>query len=137
MKRILILAVLCAYPFVVQAHPGKTDRHGGHRCLKECEEWTLFYDEYHLHDKDWKPIRIEKSKRRAVKPAAKPEEPAVIAEEPTPPQPAPGQVSAALAPAPAADDPVLFPDRLLWALLVLFLLLLVMRRRRARREKSA
>ena len=41
------------------AHPGKTDRQGGHRCRRGCGEWALRYGEYHLHDKDFRPIRVE------------------------------------------------------------------------------
>ena len=39
---------------------GKTDYRGGHKCWKNCSEWELRYGEYHLHDKDWKPIRLDK-----------------------------------------------------------------------------
>ena len=45
--------------FSAIAHPGKTDYRGGHKCWKNCGEWELSSGEYHLHDKDWKPIRFD------------------------------------------------------------------------------
>jgi H+/gluconate symporter-like permease len=62
MKRLVIIAVLCIIPAGAFSHPGKTDWRGGHKCIKDCEEWGLFYAEYHLHDKDWKPIHIGRKK---------------------------------------------------------------------------
>ena len=52
------------------AHPGKTDYQDGHKCLKNCEEWDLYYDEYHLHDKDRNAIRMEGRKKPLRAPAA-------------------------------------------------------------------
>lgn len=46
-------------PFSASAHPGKTDYRGGHKCWKNCGEWELLRGEYHLHDEDWKPIRLD------------------------------------------------------------------------------
>ena len=64
MKRALIVIfILCLLPASSYGHPGKTDRHGGHKCLKGCEDWGLYYEEYHLHDKEGKPIRISKKKK--------------------------------------------------------------------------
>lgn len=62
MKRLIIIAALCIIPVSSYSHPGKTDWRGGHKCIKGCEEWGLFYAEYHLHDKDWKPIRLGRKK---------------------------------------------------------------------------
>jgi hypothetical protein len=45
--------------FSASAHPGKTDRRGGHKCWKNCGEWELGRGEYHLHDKDWNPVRLD------------------------------------------------------------------------------
>ncbi len=28
-------------------------------CWKNCAGWELRFGEYHLHDKDWKPIRLD------------------------------------------------------------------------------
>jgi len=50
-------------------HPGKTDYQDGHKCLKNCEDWDLNYDEYHLHDKDRKAIRSEGRKKSVREPA--------------------------------------------------------------------
>ncbi len=58
MKKGICIAVILLFSTSVFAHPGKTDRFGGHKCRKSCGEWDLLYDEYHLHDKDWKPIRV-------------------------------------------------------------------------------
>jgi hypothetical protein len=64
MKKLLpALLVFILLPALSYSHPGKTNRYGGHKCLKGCEEWGLFYDEYHLHDKDGKPIRVGKMKK--------------------------------------------------------------------------
>ncbi|MBI4689555.1 MAG: hypothetical protein HY754_04740 [Nitrospirae bacterium] len=61
MKNIISLAVfLLFFPVCTHAHPGKTDYKGGHKCRKNCSEWELFRGEYHLHDKDWNPIRLDK-----------------------------------------------------------------------------
>lgn len=32
------------------AHPGDTDASGGYTCRTNCEEWGLYYGEYHYHD---------------------------------------------------------------------------------------
>jgi len=64
MKKILfLLIVLVLLPVLSHSHPGKTNRYGGHKCLKGCGGWGLFYDEYHLHDKDGRPIRVGKNKK--------------------------------------------------------------------------
>jgi hypothetical protein len=62
MKRLIIIAALCIIPVSSYSHPGKTDWRGGHKCIKGCEEWGLFYAEDHLHDKDGKPVRIDRKK---------------------------------------------------------------------------
>jgi hypothetical protein len=60
-KCLLVLTLLVLCPSVVLSHPGKTDKRGGHRCWKGCAQWQLDYGEYHLHDKDFMPIRLEKT----------------------------------------------------------------------------
>ncbi len=67
-KRIafVVVALLFFVPFSASSHPGKTDRYGGHKCIKGCEEWKLYYKEYHLHDKDGRPIRVNKKKQLPV-----------------------------------------------------------------------
>ncbi|HYQ48416.1 MAG TPA: hypothetical protein VEP69_05065 [Thermodesulfovibrionales bacterium] len=83
MKRSLFLIPLLLFPMSSSAHPGKTDYQDGHKCLKNCEEWDLYYAEYHLHDKDRNPIRIASDRRAAARP------PAVTASPPRNPEPAP------------------------------------------------
>ncbi|WP_043933817.1 YHYH domain-containing protein [Bacillus sp. EB01] len=34
----------------VSAHPGNTDGSGGHTCRTNCDDWGLYYGEYHYHD---------------------------------------------------------------------------------------
>lgn len=58
MKKAIIFSIILLFPLCAYAHPGKTDYRGGHKCWKNCSEWELRYREYHLHDKDWKPIRL-------------------------------------------------------------------------------
>ena len=60
MKTVLFLICLFLIPFSSGAHPGKTDYRGGHKCWKNCGEWELGRGEYHLHDKDWNPIRLDR-----------------------------------------------------------------------------
>ena len=57
-KSILVFTLLLLCPAIVLSHPGKTDKRGGHRCWKDCAQWQLDYGEYHLHDKDFRPIRL-------------------------------------------------------------------------------
>ncbi|MBI5639708.1 MAG: hypothetical protein HZA17_04705 [Nitrospirae bacterium] len=45
------------------SHPGKTDRHGGHKCRKGCGQIGLAYGEYHLHDRDFRTIRVSGFRR--------------------------------------------------------------------------
>lgn len=60
MKNIIFLIAIILFSVSAYAHPGKTDYRGGHKCWKNCSEWELRYGEYHLHDKNWKPIRLDK-----------------------------------------------------------------------------
>lgn len=59
MVRLVCILAILLFSASVSAHPGKTDRRGGHKCWKKCGEWNLEYGEYHLHDKNWKPIRTD------------------------------------------------------------------------------
>ena len=61
MKKLLILILILLFPLTAFSHPGRTDKRGGHRCWKDCGAWGLNYREYHLHDKNWKPIRLDKN----------------------------------------------------------------------------
>jgi len=136
MKRLIIVVTLCIIPMGAFSHPGKTDLYGGHKCIKGCEEWNLYYAEYHLHDKDGKPIRLAKKKRA-----------------PRAPEPAKLQTAATetVLPAPVVtsntqtvtvyryvtnvyEENILATNPLLWVLLVLLLLLLILRRNRREPE---
>lgn len=59
MKMVLFLICIFLVPFSASAHPGKTDYRGGHKCWKNCGGWELSRGEYHLHDRDWHPIRLD------------------------------------------------------------------------------
>lgn len=63
MKSVVLFILICIQPAMLYAHPGKTDRYGGHKCLRGCEEWGLLYQEYHLHDKEGRPIRVKLNKQ--------------------------------------------------------------------------
>lgn len=67
MKRFLFIIPVLLCPALSFAHPGKTDYQDGHKCIKNCEEWDLYYAEYHLHDKDRNPIRITADRKTAVR----------------------------------------------------------------------
>ncbi len=61
---LLIMLLAFLVPSSVPAHPGMTDRYDGHKCFKKCEDWGILYAEYHLHDKDRKPVRVAKKKKQ-------------------------------------------------------------------------
>jgi len=125
---LLVLLVLCG-AILADAHPGKTDRYGGHKCYKECAEWDLYYAEYHLHDKNGRPVNVAKKKPAKAGPATAVAEKEAVVEQQKPHEPAavaPPVVQAATTP----DEPDL---TLPWVLLALLLLLLVVRRHRKER----
>ncbi len=69
------------------AHPGKTDHQDGHKCLKNCEDWDLYYDEYHLHDQDRNAIRSDGRRKPVKEPAAaRGSVPQPLVQEPAPAQ---------------------------------------------------
>ncbi|MFL8888425.1 YHYH domain-containing protein [Helcococcus kunzii] len=50
---ILSLAILVTFSGMSSAHPGRTDKNGGHTCRTNCtERWGLFYGEHHHHASD-------------------------------------------------------------------------------------
>jgi len=59
MKAVFITHFCSLISVSAVAHPGKTDRSGAHKCWKNCGEWELGRGEYHLHDKEGKPIRLD------------------------------------------------------------------------------
>jgi hypothetical protein len=135
MKRLIVIVTLCIIPVLSYSHPGKTDWRGGHKCIKDCEEWGLFYAEYHLHDKNWKPIRIS----RKVKGAPKQSELQGAATETFAPEVAPVSsktetVTVYRYVTNVYEENILASNPLLWLLLILLLLLLILRRNRKREE---
>jgi len=75
MRKIICLALLLLLSGSALAHPGKTDTQGGHKCWKNCDEWELVFSEYHLHDKDGNPVRLD-AKGNPVHPLPSGETPA-------------------------------------------------------------
>ena len=59
MKIVVCLFLIFMMSFSASAHPGKTDYRGGHKCWKNCDEWELGRGEYHMHDNEGKPIRLD------------------------------------------------------------------------------
>lgn len=51
----LVLALFA--PSATLAHPGRTDRNGGHTCRTNCKKWGLRYGQYHYHYKSIKNKR--------------------------------------------------------------------------------
>lgn len=68
MKFLFAAVLIFAGASSVVAHPGKTDRWGGHKCWKECGSWELQVGEYHLHDRDFNPVRVRPESRRKESP---------------------------------------------------------------------
>lgn len=134
MRLALFLMMLAGIPVLVDAHPGKTDRYGGHRCLKECAEWKLYYQEYHLHDQEGRPVRVARKRQpRAKKTTQEPpqETAAVVPEAPEPAIVLPQVQAPAAAAVPAAGQK---SSLLYWILLLLLLLLLLLQQRKERRQ---
>ncbi|ASS76288.1 hypothetical protein CIG75_15940 [Tumebacillus algifaecis] len=53
MKKALALTLALSVillPVTTSAHPGRTDKKGGHTCYTNCEKWGLKYGEYHFHN---------------------------------------------------------------------------------------
>ncbi len=133
MKRLIVIAALCIIPVSSYSHPGKTDWRGGHKCVKDCEEWGLFYAEYHLHDKAGRPIRIN----RKAKEIPEQSELQGAATETFVPEAAlvtSKTVTVYRYVTNVYEENILASNPLLWALLVLLLLLLILRMNRKREE---
>lgn len=138
MKRLLLLILLCSCPLISEGHPGKTDRYGGHKCMRGCEKWGLFYEEYHFHDKDGNPIRVKKSKQ-----VKEPEFPAAAVLESRSSEtyslPTDGPKTEAVTTTyryvtTVYEENVFLSNPLLYMLLLLLLLLLILRMNRKREE---
>ena len=129
MKMPAVLIVIVLLPLTAMAHPGKTDRQGGHKCYKECAEWDLYYAEYHLHDKDGKAVKVARKKTVRQQPEDAPVgEIAVRSTD----SPAEATLSPPIAVAAAAGEPDIVS--LPWILLMLFLLLFLVVRRNRRKS---
>jgi MYXO-CTERM domain-containing protein len=130
MKLLFASLVTLSIALTAYAHPGKTDRYGGHKCYKECAEWDLYYAEYHLHDKDGRPVKVVKKKPARSAPTTT----VAVTDTGADPQP-----QAPVAAAPPGVQAAMVPDEsdlpLMWILLALLLLLLLVIRRR-RTEKT-
>ena len=132
MKPLFAFLLILSIALPAYAHPGKTDRYGGHKCYKECAEWDLYYAEYHLHDKNGRPVKVVKKK--PVRPAATG---AVAVQDPVAVPPAHAPASPAAFPASRAAMAPDEPDLILpWILLILFLLLFLAVRRRGRNAED-
>lgn len=136
MKRLIIIVTLCIIPMGAFSHPGKTDLYGGHKCIKGCEEWNLYYAEYHLHDKDGKPIRLSRKKHAPKAPEPAKIETAVTETVlTTPPVTSETQTVIVYRYVTKVYEENMFASNpLLWLLLVLLLLLLIRRMNRKREE---
>jgi len=140
MKRlVLIIIIACLAPLTALSHPGKTDRYGGHQCLKGCEDWGLFFKEYHLHDKDGKPVRVSRKKQA---PPADGHRDEATGTAPTETEPAAERKTEAVTRyvTVVREESVVAPDPLLFVVLVLLLLLLllllILRTGRSRRPQG-
>lgn len=146
---LIILIIVLSCPADVLSHPGKTDRYGGHKCWKGCGEWELLHGEYHLHDDDFRPLKMHAPGRGVRKEQPKREVileeiPAVESTAPPiqPPEPAVRSEPATHAlsvteihkvPGPTVyEEDLLITDALLLVALaaLLFLLLIALRRRK-------
>ncbi len=130
MKRLLLVAICCMVPVAAFPHPGKTDRHGGHKCVKACEEWGLYFNEYHLHDKYGKAVRI-RSEMDKVRPA---EVRSAAAE--TAPVVSTQTVTVYQTVTTVQEGEAVSANPLVWAILVLLLLILILRRTRRETPRS-
>ena len=134
MKKLILLLILCVWPVTAPAHPGKTDKYGGHMCIKGCEEWKLFYKEYHLHDKDGRPIRMSRKKAAAAPVHAELQSAAAATVVLAPVSAAVQTVTVYRSVTTVYEEDIFSSNPLLWALLVLLLLLLLFRRNRKEPE---
>lgn len=45
----VIVLIVCLFPVMVSAHPGRLDKNGCHTCRKNCSKWGLSNGQYHCH----------------------------------------------------------------------------------------
>lgn len=132
MRRPVLLITLLAFlsPFSLPAHPGMTDRYDGHKCFKKCEDWGILYAEYHLHDKDRKPVRVAKKKKQTQQEETG--EVTGLVEPAAPPQAAPAEVVRQVVI--VREQGVAGIDPFMLVLLVLLFLWLILRMSRRKEE---
>lgn len=123
-------------PFSAPAHPGMTDRYDGHKCFKKCEDWGILYAEYHLHDKDRKPVRVAKKPKPARHAKTKPDGEPVEAVVPPVTVPAPEVVRQVVIVREQIVPKINLLLLVLLALLILWLILRMNRRREADGSKK-
>lgn len=68
MNKLILFFVIFSLLFtqVAYAHPGRTDKNGGHTCRTNCEKWGYDYGQYHYHVANVKTAKT-KAKTRAKK----------------------------------------------------------------------
>lgn len=49
---LILIAVALIAPSITFAHPGRTDKRGGHYCRTNCAKWGLKTGQYHYHYKN-------------------------------------------------------------------------------------
>ena len=68
MKKILAITTIIVFLLtgseVVFAHPGRTDKKGGHFCWTNCKKWGLRPGQYHFHSKKKTPKYHVKTKAK-------------------------------------------------------------------------
>jgi hypothetical protein len=127
-------------PGIALSHPGKTDRYGGHKCLRKCEDWGLVFDEYHLHDKEGRPVRVAQKREVQPEPAAPAERAAEASSSPqddgqAQQQPQEQDVISRYITV-TQEESIVPRSPLVFVLLVLLALLLILRLGNGRREKK-
>ena len=132
MRTFLLVLLVLIFPVLAWSHPGKTDSVGGHKCYKDCEKWELVFGEYHLHDKDGKPIRVAKRVMKKQHMAVKPVVEQVQEEKVEAPKPV--QAAITLPVQAAQPEQSLSTNPLFLVLLALLLLLLLAKRRERDRQ---
>ena len=132
MKTLLLALLLFIFPVLAWSHPGKTDSVGGHKCYKGCEKWELLFGEYHLHDKDGKPIRVAKKARKKQQSDVEPAVTLVRDDRVGTPQPVPAGMASSTEPVQPEES--LLTSPFLLVLLALLLLLLLIRRRTGQKQ---
>lgn len=136
MKTLLMALLIFIFPVLAWSHPGKTDSMGGHKCYKGCEKWELLFGEYHLHDKEGKPIRVSKKVKKKQRIVKEPRVAPVEEEKVETPQPVQAAQAAAITlPVKAVQQEACFSTSPLMPLLLALLLLLLLIKRRARERQ--